>query len=202
MTYKRYGKIRLQNHLSTCCFSLFYILFGIGGIIIGNVLVVGTVFISVSIVNIICILIPYRESFSVNETNFCIYKNNTSIEKNIPKKMIAVVSYADICTDLAKRVTLLNQTYMIKGEWAVSILEDVEINKVIKQIHGKGAKRYTNCWIEELLKQHFIYSFVCDQSLLEEVLSDKDYTLIIPETLSNDINTKKLKGAIYIDRGF
>ena len=56
--------------------------------------------------------------------------------------------------------------------------------------------------MEELLSSHFIYSFVCNQSVLEEVLSDKNYTLIIPESLLHKIDIQKIKGEIYIDKGF
>lgn len=116
--------------------------------------------------------------------------------------MTVVFSYADICTNFAQRGALVSRTYMLKGKWFVSLLTEVHVEKVINRLHGKGAWRYTNCWVEELLKKHFIYSFVCNQSMLEEVLCGKNYTLILPETLSKIIDTKKLKGDIYIDKGF
>ena len=162
----------------------------------------GVVFIAISIFDVIYTLIPYTEKFTVNKSNFMVYKGRVTKEINLPAKMTVILSYADMCTDLAKRVTLINQTYMLKGEWSISVLEDVSVEKVIKQLHAKGAFRYTNCWVEEKLKQNFVYSFACNQSILEEVLSDKSFTLIIPETLSHMVNIKKLNGDIYIDKGF
>lgn len=202
MKYRRYGQIRLKDHVSNCCVDLLLAVIGIVGITIGNAEISGAFFIGISIVDVICTLIPYREKFSVNQTSLMVYKSRTIKEIILPVKMTVVLSYADMCTDLAKRVTLVNQTYMLKGEWSISLLEDVSVNKVIERLHGKGAWRYTNCWVEELLKSHFIYSFVCNQSVLEEVLSDKNYTLIIPETLLHKIDIQKIKGEIYIDKGF
>lgn len=202
MKYRRYGKIRLKNHLSNCFFDLFFFLFGILGIAVGDSAMSGVVFIAISIFDVIYTLIPYTEKFTVNKSNFMVYKGRVTKEINLPAKMTVILSYADMCTDLAKRVTLINQTYMLKGEWSISVLEDVSVEKVIKQLHAKGAFRYTNCWVEEKLKQNFVYSFACNQSILEEVLSDKSFTLIIPETLSHMVNIKKLNGDIYIDKGF
>lgn len=202
MKYRRYGKIKLKNHLSNCFFDLLFFLFGIACITTGNSEMSGAIFIGIAIFDVIHTLIQYREKFLINKDTFVVYKKRRIKSINLPSKMTVVISYADMCTDLAKRVTLYNSTYMLKGEWAISLLEDVFVEKVIERLHGKGAWRYTNCWVEELLKQHFIYSFVCNQSMLEEVLSDKNFTLIIPETLLHMIDTKKLRGEIYIDKGF
>lgn len=202
MKYGRYGKFRLKNHVSDCCVNLLLVGIGIVGITIGNAVISGAFFIGVSVIDVICTLIPYREKFSVNQKGLMIYKGRTIKEKIFPVKMTVVLSYADMCTDLAKRVTLVNQTWMLKGEWAISLLEDVAVNKVIERLHGKWAWRYTNCWIEEKFKEHFVYSFVCNQRMLEEVLNDKNFTLIIPETLLHKVDIQKIKGEIYIDKGF
>jgi hypothetical protein len=202
MKYRRYGKFRLKNHLSNCFVVMFFLLSGIIGITMGKAVISGAVFIGVSIVNVICTLIPYREKFSVNPMSIMFCKGKVIKEIFFPIKMTVIISYADMTTDLAKRVTLVNNTYILKGDWSVSLLEDVAVDQVIEKLHGNGAWRYTNCWVEYLLKQNFIYNFVCNQSMLEEVLCDKNYTLIIPETLLHMIDTKKLKGDIYIDKGF
>lgn len=202
MKYRRYGKIKLKNHLSNCFFDLFFLLLGIIGISIGTVGISGAIFIGIAIFDIILTLIPYKEKFSLNQGNCTVYKKGKSKSINLPSKVIIVISYADMCTDLAKRVTLYNSTYMLKGEWAVSLLEDISVEKVIERLHDNGAWRYTNCWVEYLLKHNFIYNFVCNQSMLEEILCNKDYTLIIPETLLHLIDTEKLKGDIYVDKGF
>lgn len=202
MKYRRYGKFRLKNHVSNCCMYLLFAGIGIVGITMGDAMISDILFICIPMVDAIVTLIPYREKFLVNQTSLLLYKGRTTEEKFFPAKMTVVLSYADMCTDLAKRVSLVNQTYMLKGEWAISLLEDVSVNKVIEKLHGKGAWRYTNCWVEELLSSHFIYSFVCNQSVLEEVLSDKNYTLIIPESLLHKIDIQKIKGEIYIDKGF
>lgn len=134
---------------------------------------------------------------------FLLPKKKNVIEKVIlPSKLTIVISYADVCTDLAKRVGLLNQTYMLNGRWAISLLNEMPVGEVLEHLHGKYAWRYTNCWVEKLLKPKFIYSFVCDQDMLEKVLFNENYTLILPETLLDKIDTRRLKGKIYIDKGF
>ena len=44
--------------------------------------------------------------------------------------------------------------------------------------------------------------YVTAKGTVEEVLQNKNYSLIIPEKLLHKIDTKKLKGDIYIDKGF
>ena len=123
----------------------------------------------------------------------------------MPAQFIVIVSYADVCTDFAKRVSLLNNTDILRGQWAVSLLRESHIEGVLNRLHEKRDSLYTNCYIEEWFQSgvthSFIYSFVCDQDLLEQVLNNKHYTLILPEALFDQIDTSRLNGTVYIDRG-
>lgn len=202
MTYHRFGKIKLKNHLNNCFYDLFFLIIGITGIVTGYSEICGAVFLGIVVFDVTSVVIPYMEKFTFNQKRIIACKGRAVYEKIFPEKIIVVISYADMCTDLAKRVSLINQTYVLKESWAISILDNVGVEKVLERLHRKGAFRYTNCWIEEWLAQYFVYSFVCNQSILEEVLLDKDFTLIIPETLASIISTKNLRGEIYIDKGF
>ena len=202
MKYTRYGKIKLKNHLSNCFFDLFFLLFGMIGIVNEISIICGIIFVSIAMFDMIHTLLPYKEKFLVNQDTIFVYKNRKIKSLKIPSKVIVVISYADMCTDLAKRVTLYNSTYMLKDDFAISLLKDISVEKVVKRLPDNRAWRYTNCWVEHLLNQNFVYSFVCNQSMLEEVLQNKNYSLILPETLLHKIDTKKLKGDIFIDKGF
>lgn len=200
MKYSRYGKIRFKHYWYECFIVLVCLMFAIFGFI--EKFKLGSFGIGLVIFLMINILIPYREKFLLNQDAVIVYKKRKIKSINLPSKITVIISYADVCNDLDKRDMSYNSTKLLKGEWAVSLLEDVSVEEVTKRLHRKGAWRYTNCWVEELLKQHFIYNFVCNQSMLEEVLTNRNFTLIIPETLLPVIDITKLRGEIYIDKGF
>lgn len=202
MKNKRYGKIKLKNHLSNCFFDLSFLLFGMIGIAVGADLICIAIFFSFAIFDVIQILLAYQEKFEVNQGTIFVYKNRKIETINLPSKVTVVISCADMCTELAKRIELTSEAHMLKDDIAISLLEDISVEKVIKRLHDNGACLYTNCSVEFELNQNFVYSFLYNQSVLEEVLQNKNYSLIIPEKLLHKIDTKKLKGDIYIDKGF
>lgn len=129
MKHKRYGTMKLKNHLSNCFCDCFFLLFGIACIAFGISGISAFVFLFIAIFDIALTLTPYREEFAVSHGTVTVYEKGEIKHIILPDQMTIVISYADMCTDLAKRVTLYNSTYMLKGEWAVSLLEDISAEK-------------------------------------------------------------------------
>ena len=51
MKYRRYGKMRLKNHVSNCLFDMFFSIFGFAGIIIDNFEICYVIFIGFAIID-------------------------------------------------------------------------------------------------------------------------------------------------------
>lgn len=202
MKYRRYGKFLLKDYYSGWFGILLFLLIAFTGSKNGiqKYLVIWPIFLAVMMAR--GIIEPNKEWFSVSDDVIDIKKGRKRYQIILPQEIIVIVSYTDVCSDLAKRVGIGNSNYMLKGRYAVSILRKLPVETVLETLHAKYAYRYTNCFIEEQLKRNFIYSFVCDQELLEKIVSGKRYTLILPETLVHKLNLTRLKGDIYIDKGF
>lgn len=202
MRHNRYGKFKVQDYWINWIFVFLFLLFGIIGIMYEVPLIYCAVYIFIAIVKTVCVILPHREKFEINNNTFIIYKGKKIKEIKIPSRFIVIISYADICTDLAKKTSLVNRTYMLKQRYAVSFLKDIPLPEVLDKLHGKFVCKYTNCWIEELMKQNYLYGFVCEKDNFEEILLAKRCTLILPETLSDQIDTNAFKCDVYIDKGF
>lgn len=202
MIYKKYGKFLFKDYWLNWIIVSIFMMFGIIGIANEMPEIYCGIYILIAFVKSISILLPHRERFAINEDGIVVYNGNKVKEIFFPSQFIAIISYADICTNLAKKISKVNRTYNLKKRFSISFVQEISLQEALEKLHGKYTYRYTNCWVEELLKQNFIYSFVCNQSMLEEILRNKDFTLIIPETLSNMINIKNIKGDIYVDKGF
>ncbi len=220
MKHRRYGPFKLRNHLTRCFFVLVLIGYGMAYLILDISFVYGCVFLLIAAGTVVCYALPFTETFELTDNELIISKGRNKRRVLLPAQFIVIVSYADICTDFAKRVSLLNNTDIIKGKWAISLLNEVDTANVLHRLREEyctpctsyalhrarreGFIRYTNCYIEEWFKsgdtQSFIYSFVCDPNLLEQVLKNKNYTMILPESLSDQINTTRLSGNVHIDK--
>lgn len=202
MQYRRYGKFLLKDYYGGWFGISIFLLIAFTSFKTGipKYLVIWPIFLAV--IMAWGIIEPNKECFSVSDNVIDIKKGRKHSQIILPQEITVIVSYADVCSALAKRVEIGNSNYMLKGRYAVSILGKIPTETVLEALHAKYVHRYTNCCVEELLKNNFIYSCVCDQELLEKILSGKRYTLILPETLVPKLNLTRLKGNIYIDKGF
>lgn len=202
MKYRRYGKFHFRDYYSGWFAIVFLFLIAVMSFLAEtyNFLAIWpTILIVIMTWGIIE---PNEECFSMSADIINVKKRKKRHQITMPRELTLVVSYADVCPSWAKRIGVGNSTYMLKGKYAVSILKKIPKENVLETLHGKYAYRYTNCWIEELLKPNFIYSFVCEQDMIEKIVSGRKCTLILPETLVDKINLNQLMCDIYIDKGF
>lgn len=198
MIYRRYGKFSFKDHLLNGTVVLICVLCGIIGLAYEVPYIYCSIYIWAAVAKGVNVMLPYRERFEINEDTFVVYKGKKMDKIVIPSEFIVIISYADVCTEVAKRTSISNRTCKLKDRFAISFLQEMPLQTVLEKLHG----RYTNCWIEEVMKQKYIYGFVCNQDMLEKVLVDRNYILILPETLSAKIDTTQLIGNIYIDKEF
>ena len=90
----------------------------------------------------------------------------------------------------------------MKGKYAISILQKMPLDEALKALHSNYIQKYTNNTIETVFSDcRYIYSFVCCQSLLDELLTNRKCLLIIPESLSKVISFEPSIENVYIDLG-
>jgi len=114
------------------------------------------------------------------------------------------VSYADVCPPLTINTTYGNPTHILKDKFAVSILQKMPAEDVLEILHQKLylVQKYTTSSIRAVFDDYrYIYSFVCDQFLLDALIDSKKCLLIVPESLSKVIAFESSVENVYIDSG-
>ena len=204
MKYKRYGKFRFYDYISTWLVIIFLL-----------VLVVTAFLINAQFYllffPLLLILSMVWSVYRPNSEHFLIYGNNISIMQgrnkrtvSIPNEITLVVSYADICPPFAKHIGCYgNQIYMLKGRYAISILQNIPLKTVFERLHQNYTQKYTNTTVEECFEKHlYVYSFVGDQELLDNLISKYNCQIIIPETLLNKVSVDLRQENIHVDAGY
>lgn len=197
MKYRRYGKFRFRNIGEFCITITTLLLFSIIGFIFDAPIFPTIAFFLMAIGKAIGVLLPYRESFTLEHDRIVINDGKESISLSSP--LVLIVSYADLCTSFAKKVSIGNRTYMLKDSYSVSILKDISLQDTLNILHSGHGFIYTNCWVEEIFKNNFVYSFVFNKDVLEALRVHTDCIVIIPASVMDLVDTSCLGNKIYID---
>ena len=203
MKYRRYGKFRARDYISAWLVIAFLLVSIIVGLLTDTAfywLVIpflGTLMMLWSVVE------PNRECFSVSNRIITSFKGKKTEKLEIPSSPILVFSRADICASSIKNICFGNQSYWLRGRYAVSILQHVSAETALQCLHRNHAKAYTNTSIECTFEvNQFVYSFVCDQVMLNEWIYSEKCKLIIPESLIDKIRVHTSKIDVYVDKGY
>lgn len=205
MEYRRYGKLRFGDYCSAWIGTAIIFVLIIITSVTGAPLFLILYALTLAVYMLYSIFIPNSERFSICDNVIITKKGRKKQEIAIPVELTLIVSYADLCTSLAKRVSIGNQTYMLKNKCAVSILQKIPLETALEGLHPKYAWKYTNTMIEECFDDYrhvYIYSFVCDQNLLDKLIGDRECLLIIPESLSDRVSVNSSNVNVYIDTGY
>lgn len=203
MNNLRYGKFQFDDYCSAWLMIIFLFTVGIMGFFLDVCFWYCLCYISLAIYMLMSIVIPNLEHFLILDNAIVICRGNKKRTVTIPAEPILIISYADICPPLAKRVSIGNQTYMLKGKYAVSILQNVTLTTALECLHRNRIRKYTTNTIEASFYDYqYIYSFVCNQSLLEQLTADRKCLLIVPESLVDEISVTSYAVNIHIDTGY
>jgi len=100
------------------------------------------------------------------------------------------------------RTPVGNRTHILKDKYAVSILRETPLDAALDGLHRNGMKKYTSSWVQTVFEGcRYVYGFVCDQAMLDELIADRPCLLIIPESLSGKIAVCSAAANVYIDAG-
>ena len=146
---------------------------------------------------------PNSERFMISGDTITIMQGKKEKKVSIPSELTLVISYADVCPPLAKRISYGNQTYILKGRYAISILKKIPLEDALVRLHRNYTRKYTTSTVEACFDEClYVYSFVGNHEILDRLLSNRNCQIIIPETLLNQISIDFHKVNVHIDTGY
>lgn len=203
MEYLRYGGFRFSDYTSAWFAMVFLFVLVIVGFLTDTPFYLLIWPLLFSVIMAWSIYKPNRERFWISDDTITIIQGVRKQKVAIPTEATVIVSYADVCPPLARRVSYGNQTYMLKGRYAVSILHKMPLETVLGCLHRNYARKYTTSTIEFCFDEWcHVYSFVCTQELLDQLLTKGYYQLIIPESLLERVSINHNTASVYVDAGY
>ena len=208
--YKRYGKFQIADYRNQC-----FEFIAIGTVSV--IYVICMVFLPIDRILFICLLpaiirlmaIAYfiwnssRECFDIVDDTIIVQKGKMKVLKKLPEELTLIISYADVC----ESVYVLSPTmpedwipYALKGKYGLSIFKSMDMEDVIKRVRGNKLRRNTMNTIKAAFDEYqFIYSFVCDEVLLNGICRNRKANLLLPKSLADNISINNQMVTVYID---
>lgn len=203
MEYRRYGKFRFFDYTSTWLVIVF-----LCGLIVVGFLTETQFYLMIWPILLLVIMVwsiykPNNERFSISGGTIIIMRGRKKDKIDIPSEPTLIVSYADICPPLAKRMSYGNQTYMLKGRYAISILQKIPLEIAIVRLHENYTRKYTNSTVEACFDEHlYVYSFVGNQEIVDKLIANNKCQIIIPESLLSQLPINLNQINAHIDAGY
>ena len=203
MKHSRYGKFRFRDYTSAWLAIVFLFVLVVVGCLTNTQVYLLIWPLMLLVIMAWSIYKPNSERFLISGDTITIMQGRKKQRVAIPSEPTIVVSYADVCPPLARRISYGNQTYMLKGRYAISILQKIPLETALVRLHQNYTCKYTTSTVEVCFEEYLhVYSFVGNQELLDELVSNKNCQIIIPETLLNQISIDLHQINAYIDTGY
>ena len=205
MKYKRYGKFRFRDNSALLVGTAFcFILF------VAIVYSPGSLSRCVSLIPLGIVVFftwqiyePHREAFLLSGNTITRTWGRKKQTILIPSEPIFIISDADMTSSFYKNVGVGNNHIILKGRYAISILQNVPLETVLEKLHERYAWKYTNVSIESDFDDSvYVYDFVGNQELLDQLLSNRSCQVIVPETLLRKNAFDFHQATVHIDVGY
>ena len=196
----RYGKFCFWDYWTSWVGLVVLTLFAIASIILDLSVIFVMFPLVYAAVWLWSILLPHREQFTVDSDAITVFRGNKTLKIVLPTELILIISCADIAPLFATRTATRGQTHILKDKYAVSILQKMPTETVLESLHRNYLRTYTMSTIlNSFDSSHFIYSFVCDQSLLNQILANRKCLMIIPKSLLEETYVNTSAVDVYVD---
>ena len=203
MNYRRYGKFRFRDYTSAWLVIVFLFVLVVVGFLTDTQFYLLIWPLLLLMIMAWSIYKPNSERFLISGDTITIMQGRKKQEVSIPSEPTLVVSYADVCPPLAKRVSYGNQTYMLKGRYAISILQKIPLEIAIVRLHENYTRKYTNSTVEACFDEHlYVYSFVGNQEIVDKLIANNKCQIIIPESLLSQLPINLNQINAHIDTGY
>ena len=202
MKNRRFGKFRFRDYCISWIAIASLLLFSIASIILELpflFVIFPTVY---AVVWLGVLLVPHREQFVMSSDAITVFLGKKAQTICLPSELTLIVSYADVCPPFAMSMAVGIQTHILKDKFAISILQKMPIEVALEILHRNRVQKYTTSRIRTVFDDyHYIYSFVCTQSLFDELIANRKCLLIIPESLLGVISFDPSLVNVHIDTG-
>lgn len=203
MKYYRYGKFRPSDYWESWVAIAGLLMFSSVSLILKSSFFFVLFPAIYAVIWLWTIIAPNCERFAMCDESITTFLGKRTRTILLPSELTLVVSYADICPPFAKRTAVGNQTHVLKDKCAISILQKAPLNVVLESLHQNQARKYTTSMIQTVFDDYrYIYSFVCEQSLFEKLITSRECQLIIPESLLEAISVDSSIVNVHIDMGY
>ena len=142
-----------------------------------------------------------KELFGLEDDGISTLVGKRQQKIELPSSCVLVISYADIVIFGESR-TGHYKTPLLKGQYAVSILAEMSVETVLNKIHKTYAPIYATSTIRRAFGDSVIYSFVCNEDLLNSLANKRSGSIVIPESLENQVSFHHINWTVCIDRGY
>ena len=198
----RYGKFRFADYYASWVAITILLIFSIASFFLKLHIFFIIFPIVYALLWILLILSPHREQFILCDNSITVFDGKKSNMINLPPEFLIVVSYADICPPFSVHSAIGNQTHILKGRYAVSILHKIPLGNALEALHKNHIKTYTTSRIKAVFDAYlYIYDFMCNQALLDELMSNSKNQLIIPESLLDMVVVDSNADNVHVDFG-
>ena len=203
MRKNRYGKFRFGDYCVSWFAIVLLLLWSIASVVLELSLAIAALLLVYAMVWLWAILSPHHEQFALCADVITIYRGKKTHKIHLPLELVVVVSYADICPPFAIHTAIGNETHILKDKYAISILHKMSLNTVLEGLHRGYVQKYTTSSIRAAFDGYrYIYSCVCDEALIKELITDRECLLIIPESLRNEISIDISAVDVFVDVGY
>jgi len=202
MRRHRYGKYRFSDYWESWIVIAVYLTYSIAVLLLDLPIlyaIISTVF---AVVRALVILAPHREQFILCDDAITVLLGKKRNALFLPSDLTIIVSYADIAPPLTFH-TLFRTTHILKDKYAISILQKMPLEIALKGLHQNYVQKYTTSSIQHSFDAYLhVYSFVCNQELLQQLVENRNCLLIISESLLDKISIGSIATNTYIDIGY
>ncbi len=194
--HRRYGRFNPKDFLGYWICSLFTIIFILGGIL--NGFYQSSIMAFAIIIPYTAIAIKFSEKFCITDSHIFVKRWCETEEIPIPSKMILIFSLTDF--SLSGRRPIEKGMDILKGQYSVSIINPMPTNDALKILHSAYNVECTTATVwSRFYGNGFVYSFVCNEELLEQLTRGREYTAIVPKTLVQKLPFQIDEANIYLD---
>jgi len=198
--YSRYGKFRFSDYYLSWVAIVFFVLFSIVFIVFDFNPFFAIFSIGYAWLWLWRILEPQREKFMIQKDKITVFKGKRISTIELPIELILVISYADVSPPFAIRTAVGNPTHILKDKISVSILKKIPVDSVINALHQNYIQKQTMSRIQAVFDDfRYVYSFVCNQDILNQLFVSRKCSLIIPKSLKELISFDSNIVDVYID---
>lgn len=189
---KRLGTFRFADHTSSWLAIIFMFMFSAASFTLQISWFLSILPCIYAIIRAFVILYPYLEKFSIDDDCITAISGKRMQEIQLPEAPLLIISYTDVCPPLTVRTVDGNQTHILNGKISVTILQGLSLPGVLEQLKVCHIRPHTVSTIRNIFDDtHYVYSFVCDQALYDQLVENRPCTVIVPEALAQALCYKE-----------